>query len=421
MHKYKLFIALQMIKDIVEAKEFLFLSRTVDTAFTRLRKMSFRDMIYFIIGAKRRCVQHELDEFFRQKGTDSMSRQAFAKGRENIKPEAIRYINEGIIADFEIHDEAIVTLHNHRVFAVDGSFIDLPENDKMRQKFGYTKGSADSSHCKARSMVAFDLFNNICVYGELLSLEFAETTYMHEISDYISNIDSYKNCIFVLDRAYPSLKLFKKLESNNQFYLMRAAASFYKEIVDAPAADQVVTVRKRGEQAKVRVVKLELSSGITEILVTNLPEEFTREELILLYAKRWGIETNYHYMKNVELLECFTGESVTAVLQDFYAGILMLNIAAIAYREQADQLACEANKNPKKYKYKPNNKQIICDIKTNFVKMLSAKSGCARVFKQFFLFIKIKRFAYAEVSGRSRPRKDPKRHSTLKSHPKSPL
>ena len=126
-------------------------------------------------------------------------------------------------------------------------------------------------------------------------------------------------------------------------------------------------------------------------------------------------------MKNVELLECFTGESVAAVLQDFYAGVLMLNIAAIAYREQADVLAGEDITNPKKYSYKPNNKQLICDIKTDFVKMLSAKSRLSKVFKQLLLLIKIKRFSYAEVPGRSRPRKDPKRHSTLKSHPKSPL
>ena len=224
-----------------------------------------------------------------------------------------------------------------------------------------------------------------------------------------------------IDRAYLSLKLFKKIESNNQFYLMRAAVSFYKEIINAPMPDQVVTIKRKGEQAEVRVIKFPLSSGITEILVTNLPQSFTYDELVSLYAKRWGIETNYHYLKNVELLECFTGESQAAVLQDFYAGILMLNIAAVAYREQADALTGECITNPKKYNYKPNNKQLICDIKTDFVKMLYAKSRCSKVFKQLLLLVKIKRFSYAEVPGRSKPRKDPKRHSTLKSHTKSPL
>lgn len=421
MRKHRLFDAVQTLKNIVGTNEFLSFARTIDTAFTRLRKMSFCDTIYFILSSKRRCVQHELDEFFKKKGIGSMSRQAFAKCREKIKPEAIRAINEGLIYDFEKYDPNIKTLHNHRVFAVDGSLIDLPENDNLRQAFGYSKGSNNSSHCKARAMIGYDLLNQICVYGEMINLSIGETTQMHDISDYFANIKVYDNCIFVLDRAYPSFKLFKKLEANNQFYLMRSASSFYKEIVNTTENDQIVTIKRDGNEVNVRVIRFELSSGITEILVTNLPKKFTYNELVDLYAKRWGVETNYHYLKNVELLECFTGESVTAVLQDFYASILMLNFAAIAHREQNDKLKREAITNPKKYNYKPNNKQIICDIKTNLVKMLSAKNVLAKVFKQLFLLQKIKRYAYAEVAGRSKPRKEPNRHSTLKSHPKSPL
>jgi Transposase DDE domain. len=421
MKKYNLFDAVQKIKNIVESKEFLCVARKTSKAFTRLRKMSFCDIIYFIIGAKRRCVQHELDKFFEQKGCESMSRQAFAQAREKIKPEAIRSINDGLLVDFEKYDPHIQTMHNHRVFAVDGSLIDLPENAVLRETFGYTTGSNNSSHCKARAMIGFDVLNQICAYGELINLSTSETTKMHDISDYFAEIEPYKNCIFVLDRAYPSLNLFKKMEQNHQFYLMRAAMSFYKEIVNAPKSDQIVTITRKGKKCDVRVLKFTLSSGITEILVTNLPQNFTYEELVSLYAKRWGIETNYHYLKNVELLECFTGESVTAILQDFYAGILMLNIAAIAHREQSSILVDEGLIHPKKYIYKPNNKQLICDIKTDFVKMLSAKSKFSKVFKQLFLLIKIKRFSYAIVPDRHKPRKDPKRHSTLKSHPKMPL
>jgi hypothetical protein len=104
-----------------------------------------------------------------------------------------------------------------------------------------------------------------------------------------------------------------------------------------------------------------------------------------------------------------------------YASILMLNMATITHREQADKLAEYIINKPKKFNYKPNNKQIICDIKTDFVKMLSARSVLTKVFKQLFLLKKIKSYAYVEVVGRSKPRNDPKRHSTLKSHPKSPL
>ena len=427
MRKFRLFDAVQCMKNIVETNTFLSSARKKVTAFTRIRKMSFCDIIYFIIGAKRRCVQHELDVFFKQKRIESMSRQAFAKAREKIKPEAIRTINEGVVANFEQYDNDIKTMHGLRVFGIDGSWIDLPENETLRNEFGFTKGSNNSSHCKGRAMIGVDLLNHICPYGELINLSISETTKMHDISDYFASIPAYRNCIFVLDRAYPSFGLFEKLQSNNQFYLMRVSSAFYKEVVNTTEPDQVVTIKKakgrgRGrEQTTVRVIRFPLSSGAIEILVTNLSERFSYEELVSLYAKRWGVETKYHYLKNVELLECFTGESVTAVMQDFYASILMLNISAIAYMEQTDVLAKEAEKNTKKHSYKPNIKQIVCDIKTDLVRMLSAKNAFARVYKQFMLLRKIKRFSYADVPGRSKPRKDPKRHSTLKSHPKSPL
>jgi len=421
MHKFRLYDAVKYLRTTVESGWFLLAARKTITAFTRLRKMSFCDIVYFIIGAKRRCVQNELDNFFKQKGTESMSRQAFARAREKVRPEAIREINDGLVANFEKYDGAIQTVHGHRVFAVDGSWIDLPENEKLRDEFGFTTGSNNSSHCKGRAMIAIDLLNHICPYGELFNLSIGETTKMHDVSDYFTGIEGYRNCIFVLDRAYPSLKLFNRIEGNSQFYLMRAANSFYKEIVNTTDPDQIVTIKRRQEQATVRVIKFPLSSGIVEILVTNLPQNFTYEELVWLYAKRWAVETKYHYLKNVKLLECFTGESVTAIMQDFYASIFMLNAAAIAYREQSDILAKDSIENPKKHNYKPNSKQIICDIKTDLIKMLSAKNVFSKVYKQFFLLRKIKRFSFADIPNRSRPRKDPKRHSTLKSHPKSPL
>ena len=47
------------------------------------------------------------------------------------------------------------------------------------------------------------------------------------------------------------------------------------------------------------MVKLKLSSGETELLLTNLYDEkrFTLEDLNYLYGLRWGIETTYNKQK----------------------------------------------------------------------------------------------------------------------------
>ena len=418
--KYALARAIQELKSFIESKIYLFNSKTTEVAFTRLRKMSFCDIVYFMISSKRKCVQHELNEYFKQKGGVSVSRQAFAKSRKNIKPEAIRELNEHIVLDFEKNETEIAMLKGYRVLAVDGSVIDLPDNTETRERFGYSSCGTSTTICKGRAMLAQDVLNGITIYGELGSFFKSERESMHEISDYIKARPAYENTVFVLDRGYPSLELFLHLEKNNQKFLTRVSSSFYAGIQAFTEPDGFVNIKNKKGSYTVRVLNIRLTSGINEKLVTNLsPDEFTCEEVYSLYGMRWGIETNYGYLKNAELIECFTGESVIDILQDFYSGILILTLSAIAYREQEDVIS--AQKNSTKYSYKPNRKQIICDIKCNLVKMMTSKTKSQLIIRELYTFNRIRRFAYADVPGRSKPRNDPKRHSTRKTHPKSPM
>ncbi len=417
MKKFSIFETIKEFKTIVESKEYLRGFRRTEKCFTRVRKMPFCDIIYFMISSMRRSVQYELDRYISKRGVVSISRQAFAKSRENILPEGIKYITEQILSTFEKKDGEIQKLHGYRIFAVDGSIIDLPENEKLREVFGYSTGSNNSSHCKGKAMVCYDVLNYICPYGELISYFESEKTHMKTISDYFKDKSEYENSIFVLDRGYKSLNLINHLQKNGQKFVLRVDEDFHKKAIQNPVAEQIVTLKKKGMSVKVRVIKFTLPSGNQEILVTNLLEDFTYDEITTIYAKRWGVETTYHYIKNLTLLENFTGESVTAVLQDFYVSILLMNFTAIAYREQEDVL--ENKKRLTKYKYKPNTTNLVRTIKVDFIKMLNANSKICKVFRELFLFKNIYKYAYAQVDGRSCPRLN--KRSNRKSHPKSKL
>ena len=50
-----------------------------------------------------------------------------------------------------------------------------------------------------------------------------------------------------------------------------------------------------------RIVTITLQTGEKEVLLTNLPQEImTIEDLEYIYNKRWGIETNYNTLKNID-------------------------------------------------------------------------------------------------------------------------
>jgi IS4 transposase len=121
---------------------------------------------------------------------------------------------------------------------------------------------------------------------------------------------------------------------NNQNFVVRVSSNFLKEVNEANEKDQTVTVARRHRSLQFRVAVIELADGKIEKLVTNLPGSFSTEDLRELYDKRWGIETEYRFLKKKVVVEVFTGESITAVLQDFHASILLLNMAGIAEREQ---------------------------------------------------------------------------------------
>ena len=214
--------------------------------------------------------------------------------------------------------------------------------------------------------------------------------------------------------------MFGKIESNKQNYVIRVSSNSLKEINEAESEDQTIVITRSKKIIKVRVVKITFENGLTEKLVTNLTDDFTVQELKELYAKRWNIETNYNFIKNKEMLECFTGATTTAVLQDFYISILLMNASAIAYREQEDII--RKNQKIEKYTYNPNKTILISDIKKKWIAFLLAKSPLNRVYKKLYLYSRIKQYAYAVVPDKIHPpRLMNSGHTRRKTHLKLPM
>ena len=115
--------------------------------------------------------------------------------------------------------------------------------------------------------------------------------------------------------------MFRRFEKNNQNFLVRVSSQSLKELNTANEPEQYICVTRKGVTLSLRVVNVVLPSGETEKLVTNLPDDFSVDNLAQLYGKRWGIETNYLFLKRKMMVEIFIGETVTAVLQDFHASV----------------------------------------------------------------------------------------------------
>ena len=346
-----------------------------------------------------------------------MSRQAFSKARENIKPEAIRELNENISTQIE-KDARLKTYRGYRLISVDGSVLDLPSNEKLKEHFGYATNGTNVSHTSALAMIAYDVLNNIALWGELYSYYDSEKKRIFDIIDEIKKRDTTKNPLFLLDRGYPSFELMYQLSANKQNYLIRASSNSLKEINEVTQDDKKITITRKEKKITLRVINIKLSNNVTEKLLTNLDETFDIEDFKVLYAKRWRIETSYHYIKNSQLLECFTGESINAIYQDFYISLVVMNIAATMYMEQIREI--EKHENYRELKYNPSFSALIFDIKNDFAKYLCSKNMKSNFIKQYFQYKTIMQFAYAVVPDRSRVRRS-SQQSKFKGHRKNIL
>lgn len=82
--------------------------------------------------------------------------------------------------------------------------------------------------------------------------------------------------------------------------------------------------KSRTTQVSYRLVKVVLSSGEIEVLMTNLDNRFTINDLSEIYRLRWGIETCFNSVKNHLMLGIFSGYSQCSIEQDIWCSMIFI-------------------------------------------------------------------------------------------------
>lgn len=124
---------------------------------------------------------------------------------------------------------------------------------------------------------------------------------------------------------------------------------------------------------RIRMIKIVLETGETEVLLTNLcdQEKYKREIFKTLYFMRWKIETSYNQDKNVLQLGEFSGHSLWSIEQDFYAATFVSNLQSIIEKQCESHLK---NKNKiRKHDYQINRTLSIGSMKNKITALFLTK------------------------------------------------
>lgn len=369
---------IEFTKLIVNTTEFMEKSRKNKKVFIRNRKVSFAMNILLIFACLKRSIQTGIDQFIidMDTGFNTYSKQAFSKRRQCILPEAFQELYR-LSTEFFYKEAGYKTYSGYRILAVDGSKVNLPCNKELMEIYGCQK----STNNLIQSLVSCltDVLNNVILYGIMAPCNGngRELAKQHILN--LSKIKTDKD-IILFDRGYPSAWLMQYIDQSGFKYIMRCSTSFVASINKKNFTNDGIIkhkFKKNGKEVTFRILRFSISNNTTEVLVTNIFEEFSTSNFKELYNMRWGIEKTYNCIKNRFGLESFSGTKPVCILQDFYANLYLYNaLAMLMYGNN--------NKTPEKkdietkYVYKINESQAVNKIRDNLIKAVMAESKIER-------------------------------------------
>ena len=362
-------------------------ARFEPTFFTRKRKMTFPEIVMFILCNFKTNTQMALNRFFNDfiKKENTMSQQALSKARSHFDHSPFEFFFRDQIRRRFSGEHEIRLLHGFQVLATDGSDIALPDVPNILLAFGGTGRNADSP--TAKISILYDVLNDFIVDAAIDRAGSSERKFALQHMEKLNDIKGAEKKLLIFDRGYPSAEFIKELEMKGYYYLMRVRSKWNLEVDEISAQDSVIELEK---EIKLRVVKFQLPSGEQETLISNL-FELKFEDFPELYFKRWPVETKYDVLKNKLALENFTGCTKNVILQDFWSTMYLSNLAAIAKEEANAGIRKERENKNNRYEYVSNMNQIIGTLREYLARVCFSKSEEERLNYLNFIMTAIKR------------------------------
>ena len=384
--KYKEY-TLDNTKKITKSLDSIIKYRTKEKYFTRNRKMNFEKVVMYNLNKKGLTSKMEIEEFNEIINSKDISSPGVLKQRKKLKAEIYKdMMQKNLIGFYNEFPDEVKLFKGYILTAIDGSDFEIPNTKLTRENYNSTKNN--TSVARAHVSNCFDLLNHY-ILSTIIGPETSDEREMDR--EHLKEITEMKlnyTIIRVKDRGYPSIKdIYYSNKNNDKFITRLKKTDFKKQVESMKTNDEVVEIPyqydrirrykdsdpefyKIMEETKtsvyVRIVKIILSTGEEEILMTNLMEdEVSYEEMNELYQLRWEIEINYHFLKESLKIETITSSIENLIKQDIYSQMFVFNLL--------QAFVNDANEEIKNFKYKH-------EMKVNF-------NMAVVFFKKFFILI----------------------------------
>ena len=336
----------------LESLKSMYVSHT-DKDFSRTRKLTFETMIKLILEMGGNALDYELRHYF-SFNLDMPTASAFVQRRNLISPDAFQYLFHAF--NFAVPSEKL--FEGYRLIACDGTDLNIARNPDDKENYFQSNPGE-----KGFNLLHLNALYDLCSkrYLDVLIQPGRQENEFRAICQMADRFPYSEKTIFIADRGYESYNVFAHIERKGLNYLIRVKDKESNGILGAIPFPETDTfdvdihkclTKKQTNEIKAhpekyhflpknstfdfidlhtnlfydmdfRVVRLKLSEGSYECIITNLGrEEFPPEKIKELYHMRWGIETSFRDLKHTIGLSHFHAKKVSSLsrksMQDWF-------------------------------------------------------------------------------------------------------
>lgn len=339
--------------DEIEKTKSLYVTN-VEKDFSRNRKITFKNLMMFIINSSGASLGKELLDFY-DFGAETPSVSAFVQQRSKLSFEAFEYLFHSFTASAPTE---LKLYKGYRLLACDGSDLSIAKNLDDTDTLIKSNKTASTNHLHLNAF--YDLVNRL--YIDALIQNGANVNETRACCDMV-NRSNLEKVILTADRGYENYNLFAHCEEKNWNYLIRVKdlasgtgimkSLKLKNIGEFDEDVEITFTRKQDKESKAlgykfmptcqtfdylpqksdetytlkfRVVRFKISENVYETIITNLDRfEFKAGEIKEMYHLRWGIETSFRELKYSIGVTNFHAKKVDYIKQEVFARLALYN------------------------------------------------------------------------------------------------
>lgn len=333
--------------------------------FTRYKKISFKDMLMLPITMESGTLRHELYKYFTY-DEKTLSNSAYCQQRNKIAEGTF----EHLFKRFDSHFTPSAYKQKYQLMACDGCTFTFTRNPNDVEAFYGPDGKSLKGFNQMHTVALYDIISKRFVDAIIQPIR--KKNEFKALADLIDLTATSKlSPIYIADRGFFAYNVFAHAIENKAFFLIRAKDQNMARLTGLPVDElprnldaQVTRILTRSSSKKkrkypelddcyrhickavrfdyldetstneytipMRVLRFKITENTYENIVTNLPEEdFSLEDIKVLYNLRWSIETSFREMKHIIGAGNFHSKKREFIEQEIWARLILYNFCSI--------------------------------------------------------------------------------------------